>query len=302
MRLDSLISERPETLSFEFFPPKNEKGWRQLEVTARDLAGLAPDFFSVTYGAGGSSRDRTRTAVCAIDRDTGIPAMAHLTCVGHTRAEIRALLDEYAAHGIQNLLALRGDPPQGQDRFEPVADGCRYASELLALIAEDGRFATTCAAFPEGHPEAPDRESDWGHLVGKFAAGACMALTQCVFSAAPYRAMLDHLETRMGARPRVVPGVMPVRSWSWAQDFVARFCPNTELPPAMRAALAGIDDDPEASAEAGIAYAVDLCRDLLAAGAPGLHIYTLNKPTTARRIVETLRADGLLAPAPTGTS
>ncbi|MDA3962025.1 MAG: methylenetetrahydrofolate reductase [Planctomycetota bacterium] len=300
MRLDDLIAQRPATLSFEFFPPKTESGWTQLRATVQELSRLGPDFFSVTYGAGGTSRDRTRAAVSEIESDTGVPSMAHLTCVGHSRDEIRALLNEYAEHGICNLLALRGDPPKGQDHFEPVADGCRYASELIELIGTDGRFAATCAAFPEGHPEASARQTDWQHLIGKFEAGACLALTQCFFSAAPYFEMMTWLEQAMGSRPRIVPGIMPARSWAWAEDFVQRFCPNTQLPEAMRAVLEPLGDD-DASSEAGLAYTIDMCRELLRGGAPGLHIYTLNKPDTAQRIVSALRADGLL-PEPVAQS
>lgn len=294
MRLDELLTERPTTLSVEFFPAKTEAGWAQYRSTVAELDALGPDFMTVTYGAGGSSRERTRDAVAHILATTRLPAVSHLTCVGHTKDELRTLLDDYHAAGIENLLALRGDPPKGATRFEAVPGGCIYASELLELIAADGRFATACAAFPEGHPEAETRELDWAHLLGKFEAGASMAITQCFFHPQPYVEMMAWLDQRAGAPPRVVPGIMPIKSWPWLQDFVQRFAPTASLPEALRAELEPLADDEAGSAERGLELTIELSRDLLRAGAPGLHVYTLNKPETTRALVETLRADGLL--------
>ena len=182
MRLDHLFAERSRTLSFEFFPPKTDRAWSTLEDTVEALAQLGPDFVSVTYGAGGGTRAKTREVIEHIQGKTGITAMAHVTCVNATRAELKALLDEYAAAGITNLLALRGDPPKGETRFTPTDGGCAYAKDLIDLIRADGRFATLCAAFPEKHPDAVSRDADWQNLGHKFAAGACGAITQCFFS------------------------------------------------------------------------------------------------------------------------
>lgn len=297
MRLDELLPQRPITISCEFFPTKSESARVQLDTAASELATLGPDFMTVTYGAGGSSRERTRDAVVRIIEATGLPAVSHLTCVGHTKDELRALFDDFAAAGIDNLLALRGDPPGGGHHFEPVPGGCTYASELLELIAADGRFATACAAFPEGHPEAASRERDWDHLRGKFEAGAVMAMTQCFFHPEPYLEMMAWLAARGGSAPRVVPGIMPIRSWPWLQEFVARFAPTATLPEALRAELEPLADDEVASAARGLELTIELCRDLLRGGAPGLHIYTLNRSEPATTIVETLRREDLLPPA-----
>lgn len=293
-RLEQVVARRPRTLSFEFFPPKTEQAWLLFRDTVDQLATLGPDFMTCTYGAGGSTRDRTREAVSHIMHATGLPAVAHLTCVGATRDQLRELFDEYHEAGIVNFLALRGDPPRGQTRFTAVDGGCRYASELLELIREDGRFGMACAAFPEGHPESDAREEDWRWLLVKFEAGACLAMTQMFFSAEPYLAMMDWLARRDGSLPRVVPGVMPVRSWPWLVDFTSRFCPNAALPEALRERLEPLSDDPIASRKEGMAYTVELCRELLRAGAPGLHVYTLNKPMATAELVTALRLDGLL--------
>ncbi|MGH8047369.1 MAG: methylenetetrahydrofolate reductase, partial [Chthoniobacterales bacterium] len=193
MRLDELIARKPRTLSFEFFPPRNERGWHTLEDAIEQLVPLGPDFVSVTYGAGGGTREKTREVVEHITKNTGVTAMAHLTCVNATRAELRGLFDEYATHGIENLLALRGDPPRGQTRFTPTDGGCEYASDLIDLIREDGRFAILCAAFPERHPDAASREADWENLRRKFDKGACAAITQCFFEPRHYVELREHL-------------------------------------------------------------------------------------------------------------
>jgi len=292
MRLDRLMTQRPRTLSFEFFPPKSERAWYTLEDSIDQLVPLGPDFVSVTYGAGGSTRAKTREVVEHIQQKTGVTAMAHLTCVNATRAELRALLDEYAAAGIENLLALRGDPPKGQARFTPTDGGCAYASDLLDLIAGDGRFAALCAAFPEKHPDAPDREADWVHLAGKFDRGACAAITQGFFALAPYLDQVRHLTARRGMPPRIIPGIWPVTGWKSVESF-CRFSASPE-PAHLRALFAPCAGDLAAERKLGIAWTVDFCRQLLAAGAPGLHIYCMNRSTAAAEVVTGLRLTGAL--------
>lgn len=292
MRLDALFAQRPRTLSFEFFPPKSERGWHTLEDTIDQLIPHGPDFVSVTYGAGGGTREKTREVVEHISRNTGVTAMAHLTCVNATRAELRGLLDEYAVHGVENLLALRGDPPKGQPRFTPTDGGCEYASDLIDLIREDGRFAILCAAFPEKHPEAASREEDWANLRRKFERGACAAITQCFFEPRLYVELRDHLADALGREPRIIPGILPVTDWA----ALVRFCAicGASIPESLRATLEPVAADRVAVRKRGMAFTIDFCRRLLEAGAPGLHLYALNRSTAAAEITTALRESGHL--------
>jgi methylenetetrahydrofolate reductase (NADPH) len=292
VRLDHLFATKPQTLSFEFFPPKSDRAWYTLEDTIDQLAPLGPDFVSVTYGAGGGTRAKTREVVEHIQKKTGATAMAHLTCVNATKAELRALFDEYAAAGIENLLALRGDPPKGEARFTPTDGGCAFAADLIDLIRADGRFATVCASFPEGHPDNPSREGNWGHLVDKLTRGASAAITQCFFEPGPYFEHVAWLERARGARPRVIPGILPIVDFHALERFCAR-C-GASIPQRVRQRLAPLADDAVAVRKAGIAYTVEFCRELLAGGAPGLHIYALNRSTAAAEIVTALRLSGHL--------
>ena len=250
MRLDHLFARQSRTLSFEFFPPKNDRAWYTLEDTIDQLAPLGPDFVSVTYGAGGSTRSKTREVIEHIQRKVNVTAMAHLTCVGATRDELRALLDEYAAAGIENLLALRGDPPKGQEHFVPTDGGCAYAKDLLDLIRADGRFSSLCAAFPQRHPEAPSREIDWGNLVGKVQAGATGAITQCFFDVADYRQMVEWLTPRLGKTPRIIPGILPITDFNALERFCLRCGAN--IPEGLRQHLAPLAQDPIAVRKAGV--------------------------------------------------
>lgn len=294
MRIDQMITPDRTTLSFEFFPPKTDAGLKALGKTVSSLAGLGPDFMTVTYGAGGSSREATLQVLQMIAERTGIPTVGHLTCVGHTKDELRQLLDEWAAVNVVNVLALRGDQPGGGP-FQHTDGGCRYANELIELVRDDGRFAIACAAFTEGHPEASDRDSDWGYLAGKFAAGACAAISQLFFDAATWSELNAWLQQHHPdqAKP-ILPGILPITDWHWLVDFRDRFCPSASIPEALRARLEPLADDPVACRREGLAATIELCRDLLAAGAPGLHIYSLNQPTVAAEIVTALRAVGAL--------
>ncbi len=292
MRLDHLFATKARTLSFEFFPPKNERSWMTLEDAIEQLAPLGPDFVSVTYGAGGGTRAKTREIVQHIQAKTAITAMAHLTCVNATNAELQTLLEEYASAGISNLLALRGDPPKGEARFTPTDGGCAYALDLIRLIRADGRFAITCAAFPEKHPDAISRDSDWANLERKLAAGACAAITQCFFTVEPYVELLAHLTTRLGHTPRIIPGILPITNFKALERFCAT-CGAT-IPESLRAQLAPLTDDAVAVRRAGIAYTVQFCKALLAAGAPGLHLYALNRSTAVAEVVTALRLSGYL--------
>lgn len=274
------------TASFEFFPPKTDEAARTLERTIAELAPLQPSFVSVTYGAGGSTRERTRDIVISIQRDIGITAMAHLTCVGHTRAEIVALLDEYRAAGIENILALAGDPPADEPDASASGDFV-HAIELVQLIREHGDFSIGVAAHPEIHPRSADLESDRRHLAEKLRL-ADFAITQFFFEAEPYLRMLDDLAA-LGCTAPVLPGIMPVTNASQVQRFAE--LAGAEFPPHLAERFAPIADDPDAVRALGVELASELCRELLDAGAPGLHFYTLNRSTATREIASNLGLD-----------
>ncbi len=292
MRLDQLLRTKAKTLSFEFFPPRSERGWHTLEDTIEQLVPLGPDFVSVTYGAGGGTREKTREVIEHIARHSGVATMAHLTCVNATKAELRALFDEYAGHGIENLLALRGDPPRGETRFTPTDGGCAFASDLIELIREDGRFAILCAAFPEKHPDAESRESDLENLRRKFDHGATAAITQCFFSDALYTSLVEDLEHLRGESARIIPGVLPIIDWAALERF-CKIC-HASIPSMLRELLEPVADSPVEMRKRGMAFTISLCRKLLEAGAPGIHLYALNRSTAAAEVVTALRDSGHL--------
>jgi methylenetetrahydrofolate reductase (NADPH) len=292
MRLDEVFARKKQTLSFEFFPPKTERAWYTLEDTIDQLVPLGPDFVSVTYGAGGGTRAKTREIVQHIQTRTGVTAMAHLTCVNATKVELRSLLDEYGTAGIHNILALRGDPPKGQARFTPVDGGCAYAVDLIDLVKSAGDFAILCAAFPERHPDAVSREADWLNLKRKFEHGACAGITQCFFEPGPYLELVAFMRKMIETPVRIIPGILPIVDWAALQRFCVT-CGAT-VPEGLRKILEPLAADRVASRRAGIGYTIDFCRKLLEAGAPGIHIYALNRSTAAAEIVTALRLSGHL--------
>jgi methylenetetrahydrofolate reductase (NADPH) len=282
--------ERGEPVfSFEFFPPKTEDGVRQLFQTVEALRPLGPAFVSVTYGAGGSTRQRTLELVSRLKRETEIEAVAHLTCVGSSREELERVLDEIAAAGIQNVLALRGDPPQGQRSFEPHPEGFRYASELVAFIRGHERwpFCIGAAAYPEGHVETRDLSRDLANLKRKVEAGADFLVTQLFFHNAHYFRFVERARAA-GLELPILPGVMPFTNVEQIERFTA-LC-GAQIPQALRAAMVVRRDDPEAALQLGVAYATLQCADLLRRGAPGVHFYTLNRSPSTRAIVSALRS------------
>jgi methylenetetrahydrofolate reductase (NADPH) len=267
------------TYSFEFFPPRDDATEAQLTRTLGDLEPLRPSFVSITYGAGGSTRDRTQRLVVDILRRSSMTPMAHLTCVGHSRAELVDILQGYRRAGVENVLALRGDAPAGAPR--PEGDGeLRHALELLELAREVGPFSIGVAAHPEGHPQAPDRATDRRHLAAKLAR-ADFAVTQFFFRCADYRRLVDDLAA-LGVQRPVIPGIMPVTNIAQIERFAA--LSGAEIPAGLRARLTAAGDDPAEVRRIGVAAATELCADLLAAGAPGLHFYTLNRSTATREI------------------
>ncbi|MBW3536744.1 MAG: methylenetetrahydrofolate reductase [Actinobacteria bacterium] len=282
-RIGELISQGP-TLSYEFFPPKDEQAQRDLEKTLQRLAPTEPAFVSVTYGAGGSTRDLTHDVVRHIHRDTGLVAMPHLTCVGHTHAEVVDLLRQYKEEGIQNVLALGGDPPQDATAVSEFT----YASELIELAREIGGFSVGVAAFPEVHPKSPDRESDRRHLAAKLDM-ADFGITQFFFETEPYFRMRDELDA-LGVTTPVLPGVMPLVNVAGARRMAAMN--GAAFPDWLSERLDPVADDPRAVAEIGAEVAATLSEELLRGGAPGLHLYALNRSKPALRVVRAVWPPG----------
>jgi len=274
-------------ISFEFFPPKTGEGDRALlERHIPALAGARPDFCSVTYGAGGSTRDKTLKIVDSIQQRHQLVALAHLTCVNHTRDEVRAVLDKISALGCRNILALRGDPPGGGE-FQPSPGGFEFAAQLVRFTRQAGDFSIGVAGFPEGHlANKAGKHDDWRHLRDKVDAGADFVLTQLFFDNRDYFEFRDHLAGRLGVRTPLVPGVVPILSAAQITRFT-QLC-GAKIPPPLRASLDKLGDNDEAAIEFGIEYATRQCEELLREGAPGLHFYTLNKSHSTLQVLKNL--------------
>ena len=284
--------ERGEPVfSFEFFPPKTAEGERALFQTVEALRPLAPAYVSVTYGAGGSTRQKTVELVKRLKRETEVEAMAHVTCVGSSRDEIAAVLDEVADAGIQNVLALRGDPPRGQASFTPHPEGFRWASELVAFVRsrpDRWKFCLGAAAYPEGHVETRDLALDLANLKAKVEAGVDFLVTQLFFENSRYFGFVDRARAA-GVTVPIIPGIMPFTNVEQVERFTA-MC-GASIPPPLRAAMEVRREDPDGARELGVAYASLQCADLLRRGAPGIHFYTLNRSPSTRAIVAALRAN-----------
>lgn len=288
MRIRDLFGQARPVFSFEFFPPKSEAGERSLLRTIDNLRPLAPSFVSVTYGAGGTTREKTIEIVTRIKREHGIEAMAHLTCVGHSRDEIAAILDRLAAAGLENVLALRGDPPRGETAFVRPANGFGYASELVAFITERGYpFCLAGAGYPEGHPECRDLERDVQHLRLKVDAGVSVIITQLFYDNRAYFAFVERAR-RAGITVPILPGIMPITNVPQIERITA-LC-GACIPAELRARLHAAEAEEAKVLQVGIDHALAQCRDLLAGGAPGIHFYTLNQsPATAAILAELRR-------------
>jgi methylenetetrahydrofolate reductase (NADPH) len=268
------------TYSFEFFPPKTDGAQLSLGRAISELEPLAPSFVSVTYGAGGGTRERTREVVVWVRRETSITPMAHLTCFGHTRAEIGTILDDYRAAGIENILALGGDPPGGSDG---VPSDYTYATDLIDDIAPRDAFSIGVAAHPEVHPRSPDRATDRRLLAAKLRR-ADFAITQFFFEARHYLRLVDELD-QLGVTKPVIPGIMPITNAGQVERMA--ILSGAALPTWLTDRLEGIDD-PADVRRIGVDIATRLCAELLEAGAPGLHFYTLNRSTATREIYANL--------------
>jgi methylenetetrahydrofolate reductase (NADPH) len=279
-RIADLLSAG-RTLSFEFGPPRTEAAERTLEKTLIELEPLRPSFVSVTYGAGGSTRDKTREIVAHIARDTSMTPMPHLTCMAHRRADIVDILTGYQNQGLENILALAGDPPaDGQ----PVASDFSYAIELVELVRELGGFSVGVAAHPEGHPRSPDRASDRRRLADKLRV-ADFAITQFFFRADDYWGLVGDLQ-RLGVHTPVIPGVIPVTNVSQVERFAE--LAGADFPADLAARLRAVADRPDEVRRIGVEVATELTRDLLDGGAPGIHFYTLNFSRATREIYANL--------------
>jgi methylenetetrahydrofolate reductase (NADPH) len=274
-------------ISFEFFPPKTEEGERSFfDKTLPQLAALKPDYCSVTYGAGGSTRDKTLAIVEAIQQRHHLPAMAHLTCVGSTEAHIQEIVEHARARGIRNILALRGDPSAGAAQFQKTAGGFEYAWQLVRLLRETGGFCVAVAGFPEGHVACREgKQVDWQRLKAKIDHGADFVLTQLFFDNRDYFELRDHLQ-QLGVTVPLVPGIIPILSAGQVQKLT-QLC-GAKLPALLLSKLEELGDNEAASAEFGVDYATRQCQDLLRAGAPGIHFYTLNKVRSTTRILHNL--------------
>lgn len=285
VRIDEILKAGGPVFSFEFFPPKTDKGSANLLRTIEELKALDPSFVSVTYGAMGSNRGQVIELVQKIKNDLGVEAMAHLSCTGHTREELQGVLDQLSGVGIENVLALRGDPPKGEE-FKAVPGGFAYASDLAAMIKERGSFCIGGAAYPEVHPDAPDAETDLGHLVTKVDAGADFLITQLFFSNPDYFDFVERARAK-GISVPIVPGIMPITDVAQVKRFTA-MC-GAKIPSGLLSKLEAADGDSEKVLQVGVDHATEQCRELLDGGAPGVHFYTLNRSPATRRILTALR-------------
>jgi len=286
MRIDEILAAERPVFSFEFFPPKTAAGEANLYAALAELGTLEPSFVSVTYGAGGSTREKTIEIVKRIREQYGLEAMAHFTCVGASVAQLHATLDEMQAAGIDNVLALRGDPPAGQERWTKTEGGLEYSRELVELIAAGYDFAIGAACFPETHVDATSPEADLEHLAEKVRAGVDFLITQLFFDNAVYFDFIERARAA-GIEVPIIPGIMPITRVGQVERM-AEMC-GASIPAGLRRELHARGEDPEAVLDFGVAYATLQCSELLAAGAPGIHFYTLNRSPAARAILSALK-------------
>ncbi|VAX35582.1 5,10-methylenetetrahydrofolate reductase [hydrothermal vent metagenome] len=283
-KIIDIFKQKEKTLSFELFPPKTEKGYENLLTTIEQLSALKPDFISCTYGAGGGNRDKTFDIVQLLQEKYNIVGLAHLTCVLNTKEELKNILTDAKTRGIQNILALRGDPPVDNPDWQPGENNFKYSSELCAFICEHFQdyFGIAVAGFPEGHILCPDRNKDAEYLKLKFDNGADFVMTQLFFNNQDYFDYVKRLR-KVGVKASILPGILPITNYQGLLKFTAT-CGAT-VTQEVKDIFEPIADDKEAVLKAGINFAVKQCQDLLAGGAPGLHFYTLNKISPVDKIL-----------------
>lgn len=287
MKITEIMKSGGPVFSLEFFPPKTQEEMTQLYLTLGDLKSLHPGYVSVTYGAGGGTRDKTIEIVTRAKREIGLESMAHLTCVANSKQQIKNILDELVRSGIENVAALRGDPPKGTDKFIPHPDGFQYASELTEFIHKSYPLCVAVAGYPEGHIESPDKETDWGHLEEKVRVGADFIITQLFFD----NRYFFNFEKRMrerGVLVPIIPGIMPITNYQQLLRFT-KIC-GASIPEQVVHDLEASQADAEAVQRYGIEYATRQCRELIAHGVPGIHFYTLNRSKATYEIISRLKA------------
>jgi methylenetetrahydrofolate reductase (NADPH) len=286
MRIVDKLRGNGPAISFEFFPPKDQEGVDRLFAAVAELAPFAPAYVSVTYGAGGSTRQLTVELVGRIQREVGIEAMAHLTCVGATQEELGSVLDQLEAAGVQNIIALRGDPPKGSSTFVMQPGGFGNASELVSYVKRRGTFCIAGACYPEKHPEAASLESDMQMLKRKVDAGAEFLITQLFFDNADYFSFVERARA-IGIKVPIIAGIMPITNVSQIKRFTA-MC-GAHMPNDLMQRLEPVAADADAVTEIGVQHALAQCQDLLGRGAPGVHFYTLNRSKATVEILRRLR-------------
>lgn len=287
LRISELYARPEPTISFEFFPPKTDDAEAALfRETVPALKALGPAFISVTYGAGGGTRDNTLRIVHRLRTEYGIESMAHVTCVGSTREMISSVLDEAHSLGIENLLCLRGDPPKGQTEFQATAGGFAYAVDLLRFVKARNTFTLGAAGYPEGHVECGDKRLDWDRCAAKVEAGAEFIITQLFYNVEDFLAFEDYLRTKKGVRVPIVPGVLPFLNTEQIKRFTA-LC-GSKLPDSLRGRLEELAHDPESVRQVGVEVCTDICRKLLDHGVPGVHLYCLNRAQSCAQILHNL--------------
>ena len=287
MRIDEIIASVQPCFSVEFFPPKTEEGRDQLAATARQLAELEPAFVSITYGAGGSTREGTVEMANLLHNELGLETMAHLSCVGETVEGLREILDRVEELGIENVLALRGDPPRGQEDFVQPEGGLGSAAELAGYITENYSFAIGGTSFPEVHPEAVDLDADLDYLKTKVENGATFLITQLFFDNQVYFDFVAAARAK-GIDVPIIAGVIPIASYAQTER-ICNLC-DASIPQPLAEAMAALDGDEEAEFQLGVAYAAQQCTELLLGGAPGIHFYALNKAPATHAVLSALRA------------
>lgn len=290
MKIAQITKERKPSISFEFFPPKDKAGEDRLFANIARLEALHPAFVSVTYGAGGGTSKNTRNVVLRIKKETSLVVMPHLTCVDQSENELKVILEDYRKHGIENVLALRGDPPEGSEKFTPPQDGYCYAKDLVKLAASMSAFSIGVGVYPEGHCESPNLEMDMVYTREKIQAGADFAITQMFFDNTYFYDFLER-SIRAGIRVPIIPGIMPITDFGKIRGF-AQKCGAT-IPDRVIKHFEKIISNAEEMKKVGIELATEQCADLLAHGVPNIHLYTLNQSATVLQIVDNLGLQNL---------
>ena len=285
MKISKILKQRRQIFSFEFFPPKSDAGFDQLYQAIENLKSWNPGYVSVTYGAGGSTRSKTIDLVGRIKHQIGLEGMAHLTCVGHSRDEIREILDRFQENGVDNILALRGDPPQGEEKFVKTTNGFGFGNELVAFIRKNYAFCVGVAGYPEVHVECPDKSVDMENLKRKVDAGADFIVTQLFFDNRFFVDFLDRARA-IGIQVPIIPGIMPIINAKQTKRFT-KMC-GASIPVDLLASLEKYQEDTSAIGKIGVEHATRQCEELLKIGVPGIHFYTLNRSKATLNILQNL--------------